>query len=79
MSSTTIPEVDNASEFKRNLKEAIKTFFSQVIFIFFLFLMFWVLTIVFPENVTYEIEAFFFAYIMAVPFMAMISLYPFAK
>ena len=75
--ATNVPET--SSQFKENLKEAIKTFITQVVFIFFLFLMFYVLSVLFPEHVQYEIEAFYFAYIMAIPFMGVISLYPFAK
>jgi hypothetical protein len=70
---------NSENTFKNNLREAIKTFATLAILIFFLILSFYVLAIIFPENVTYDNEAFIFGYIMAIPFMFGLSLYPFGK
>ena len=65
--------------FQKNLREAIKTFLTLVCLIFCLVLSFYLLTIIFPTNVTMEPSAFVFGYIVAIPFMIVLSLYPFGK
>lgn len=68
------------SDFNKNLREAIKTFITMAVLIFILVLSFYVLAIVFPgPNVIMEPSAFVFGYIIAIPFMFVISLYPFGK
>lgn len=67
----------NNEIFKEKLKESIKTFLTMVILIFVIVFGFMTLAIIFPAK--YEVEAFVFAYIVAIPFMFMMSLYPFAK
>lgn len=69
--------------FNENLKEALKTFITLAILIFLLIFCFYALTIIFPSSgnshVTMEPGAFLFGYIMAIPFMIGLSLYPFGK
>ena len=76
---STNTETSN-NNFKKNLREAIKTFVTMAILIFFLVMSFVILAILFPgPNVVMEPSAFVFGYIVAIPFMFTLSLYPFGK
>ena len=72
------------STFHDNLKEAIKTFVTLAILIFFLIASFYILALIFPDHAPLEPELwglrpFIFAYFIAIPFMFILSLYPFGK
>ncbi len=81
MSAT--PSISKSS-FNQNLKEAIKTFVTLAVLIFFLISSFYVLAIIFPVHAQMETEdwglrPFIFGYFVAIPFMFILSLYPFGK
>lgn len=81
MSST--PTISKTT-FRENLKEAVKTFITLAILIFFLITSFYVLAIIFPAHAQLETEywglrPFAFGFLIAIPFMFILSLYPFGK
>ena len=66
------------------LNEAIKTFVTLAVLIFLLISCFCVLVLIFPyqndgSKVVWNPDGFIFGYIMAIPFMFGLSLYPFGK
>lgn len=72
------------NNFKDNLHEAIKTFLTLAVLIFLLVSSFYVLAKLFPINAQLEpdywgLRPFVFGYIVAIPFMTILSLYPFGK
>lgn len=70
------------TNFHDNLKEAVKTFVTLAVLIFFLITSFYILALLFPDHATLEtqlwgLRPFIFGYIVAIPFMFILSLYPF--
>ena len=75
---------NSKNNFHDNLREAIKTFLTLAVLIFFLVGSFYVLAVLFPDNAHLENEywglrPFVFGYFVAIPFMFILSLYPFGK
>lgn len=72
------------STFKENLHEAVKTFLTLAVLIFLLISSFYILALIFPGHVTLEkqywgLRPFIFGYGVAIPFMLILSAYPFGS